>query len=163
MPSIAIGCGHNDSTRSLRRGRATGGAPRPPPPTPRPRNPFHFTPATVALALVRRLLLADFQEPFSNRANIPAFRGKPAHDSHARSRRGSLIVKVTRHRLPLTRRNDPVAFSTFPFYQVSSPQRLSPLASIPAIKRRTDADSVTVSAKLYLFSSYAFAPRHFAT
>ena len=50
-----------------------------------------------------------------------------------------------------------------PFLHVSWPQRLSPLASIPAISRITDADSVTVLAKLYLFSSYAFAPRHLQT
>ena len=54
-------------------------------------------------------------------------------------------------------------FTTSPFFQVSRPQRLSPLASIPAIRRITDADSVTVFAKLYLFSSYAFAPRHLHT
>ena len=57
----------------------------------------------------------------------------------------------------------PRRFATSPFFHVSRPQRLSPLASIPAINRITDADSVTVFAKLYLFSSYAFAPRHFAT
>ena len=55
------------------------------------------------------------------------------------------------------------AFVTSPFYHVSWQQRLSPLASIPAIRRITDADSVTVFAKLYLFSSYALAPRHFTT
>ena len=55
---------------------------------------------------------------------------------------------------------NPAAFATSPFFHVSCPQRLSPLASIPAINRITDADSVTVFAKLYLFSSYAFAPRH---
>ena len=47
----------------------------------------------------------------------------------------------------------PGTFDTIPFFQVSRPQRLSPLASIPAIRRITDADSVTVFAKLYLFSS----------
>ena len=57
---------------------------------------------------------------------------------------------------------NPVAFVTSPFFHVSCPQRLSPLSLIPAIRRITDADSVTVFAKLYLFSSYAFAPRHFA-
>ena len=50
-----------------------------------------------------------------------------------------------------------------PFFRMFRPQRLSPLASIPAIRRITDADSVTVFAKLCLFSSYAFAPRHFQT
>ncbi len=44
-------------------------------------------------------------------------------------------------------------FITRPFFHVSRPQRLSPLASIPAIRRITDADSVTEFAKLYLFSS----------
>jgi len=72
--------GHRNSTRSLSRGWGVGGgAPRPPPPTPRPRNPLNLTRATVALAFYRRYPLADFRESF-DRANIPAFRGKPAHD-----------------------------------------------------------------------------------
>ena len=49
-------------------------------------------------------------------------------------------------------------FTTSPFFQVSWQQRLSPLASIPAIRRITDADNVTVFAKLYLFSSYYLPP-----
>ena len=51
------------------------------------------------------------------------------------------------------RPNDTRHFITRPFFHVSRPQRLSPLASIPAIRRITDADSVTEFAKLYLFSS----------
>ena len=50
---------------------------------------------------------------------------------------------------------------TRPFFHVSRPQRLSPFASIPAINRITDGDSVTVFAKLYLFSSVHICPKAF--
>ena len=89
----------------------------------------------------------------------PRKRAAPCH--HARIHRGCLIAKATHagNRLRL----NPAALTTSPFSHVSWQQRLSPLSSIPAIKRITDEDSVTVFAKLYLPSSYAFAPRHFTT
>ena len=97
------------------------------------RNPLNLTHATIALAF------------------YPKQVGMPNSWEAVSSQ--TLLRRVKR--TPL--------FRTSPFFHVSRPQRLSPLASIPAIRRITDADSVTVFAKLYLPSSYAFAPRHLQT
>jgi hypothetical protein len=134
-------------------GRAGRCAPDPPN---HPRNPFvNLTRATVTFAFYRSHPMADCRYCFCPTVGDMPLLSRNSH--HARRQRGGLIANPT---LPSNRAR---RFRTRPIFHVSRPQRLSPLASIPAINRITDADSVTVFAKLYLFSSYAFAPRHFTT
>ncbi len=147
--NFGIGTLQGAFARDCGGGGGGGGGP-PPPPIHRPRNPFNLTRATVALAFYRRHPLADCRESLCAPTSLLSGASQRMI-SHARNRRGCLIVKATDHENRL--RLNLVTFATSPFFHVSRPQRLSPLASIPAIRRITDADSVTVFAKLYLFSS----------
>jgi hypothetical protein len=127
-------------------------------PVHRQRNPVNLTRATIALAFYRPDCIGLSATCFFSDPRGQAPVNEPHHVTMP-----ATVEAVSSQRLLTTGTTwlNPVAFVTSPFFHVSCPQRLSPLASIPAISRITDADSVTVFAKLYLFSSYAIRPKAF--